>query len=78
MGSCQVSVDDWNDKLLVATYVFYGRDMNSIPEYLLGTDEGGLYHLRYISGMEMDKMFSQMKEILKLEDNSKVEYVVWY
>ena len=78
MGSCQVSVDDWNDKVLVATYVFNGPDIHSIPEYLLGTEEGGLYHLRYISSMEMDKMFSQMKEILKLEDNSEVEYVVWY
>ena len=78
MGSCQVSVVDWNDKVLVATYVFNGLDMHSIPEYLLGTEEGGLYHLRYISSMEMDKMLSQMKEILKLEDKSKVEYVVWY
>lgn len=78
-GSCQVSVDDWNDKVLVVTYLFSDqRDRNSIPAYLLKTEEGGLYRLRYISSMEMDKMFSQMKEILKLADNTQVGYVVWY
>ena len=78
-GSCQVSVDDWNDKMLVVTYVFNdGHDINTLPEYLLKTEEGGLYRLRYICSMEMDKMFSQMKEILQLENDSKVGYVVWY
>ena len=34
-GSCQVSVDDWNDKMLVVTYVFNdGHDINTLPEYL--------------------------------------------
>ena len=78
-GSCQVSVDDWNDKMLVVTYVFNdGHDINTLPEYLLKTEEGGLYRLRYICSMEMDKMFSQMKEILQLENDFKVGYVVWY
>lgn len=78
-GSCQVSVDDWNDKMLVVTYVFNdGLDINTFPEYLLETEDGGLYRLRYICSMEMDKMFSQMKEILQLENDSKVGYVVWY
>ena len=78
-GSCQVSVDDWNDKVLVVTYLFSDeRNINSLPAYLLKTEEGGLYRLRYISSIEMDKMFSQMKDILQLEDTSKVGYVVWY
>ena len=78
-GLCQVSVDDWNDKMLVVTYVFNdGHDINTLPEYLLKTEEGGLYRLRYICSMEMDKMFSQMKEILQLENDFKVGYVVWY
>lgn len=78
-GLCQVSVDDWNDKMLVVTYVFNdGHDINTLPEYLLETEEGGLYRLRYICSMEMDKMFSQMKEILQLENDFKVGYVVWY
>ena len=78
-GSCQVSVDDWNDKVLVVTYLFSDeRDINSLPAYLLKTEEGGLYRLRYISSIEMDKMFSQMKDMLQLEDTSKVGYVVWY
>ena len=78
-GSCQVSVDDWNDKMLVVTYVFNdGHDINTLPEYLLKTEEGGLYRIRYICSMEMEKMFSQMKEILQLEDDSKVGYAVWY
>jgi aspartate 1-decarboxylase len=74
-----VSVDDWNDKVLVVTYLFSDeRDINSLPAYLLKTEEGGLYRLRYISSIELDKMFSQMKDILQLEDTSKVGYVVWY
>ena len=81
-GSCQVSVDDWNDKMLVVTYVFNdGHDIHTLPEYLIKTEEGGLYRIRYICSMEMeemDKMFSQIKEILQLEDDSKVGYVVWY
>ena len=78
-GSCQVSVDDWNDKVLVVTYVFNDdRDMNTLPTYLLETEEGGLYRLKYISKICMDKMFLQMKEILKLDDDSRVGYVVWY
>ena len=78
-GSCQVSVDDWNDKVLVVTYLFNDdRDINTLPAYLLKTEEGGLFRLRYICSKEMDKMFSQMKEILKLEDTSNVGYVVWY
>ena len=71
--------DDWNDKVLVVTYVFNDdRDMNTLPTYLLETEEGGLYRLKYISKICMDKMFLQMKEILKLDDDSRVGYVVWY
>lgn len=78
-GSCQMSVDDWNDKVLIVTYIFNDeRGQNSLPEYLLKTEEGGLYRLRYICSTEMEKMFSQMKEILQLEDDSKVGYAVWY
>lgn len=78
-AACQVKVDDWNDKVLVVTYVFYdGFDFGKAPEYLLGKGEGGLYHLRYNWPSEMSKLFSQMKDILKVEDKSTIGYDVWY
>jgi hypothetical protein len=78
-GACQVSVDVWDEELLVVTYVFYDEcDMNSMPTYILETEDGGLYSLKYLCKKEMDEMFSQMKDVMKLNDNSMVEYVVWH
>lgn len=77
--SCQIKVDDWDDKLLVVTYDFVdGFDFGEASEYPLGKGDGGLYHLRYSWPSEMDKLFSQMKDILKVEDESTIGYDVWY
>lgn len=79
-AACQVKVDDCDDKFVVATYEVFneGFDFGEMPEYLLGKGGGGVYHLRYSWPSEMDKLFSQMKDILKVEDESTIGYDVWY